>query len=100
MAVKFEKVKPGMVLYDRHKYRMGNTTIRSIGEWEVRVLEVDSEKRTALCSWNGNRPETYFARDFAGLSTWSMYDDGVEVRRGICDSVISVKKKRKAKEPK
>lgn len=97
MAIKFEKIQAGMTLYDRHKYKMGNTTLRSIGEWSVRVLEVYCEKRQAKVSWNGNTPEVYRERDLTSLYDWSMYDDGVEVTRGICDSVLKVTKKKTAK---
>ena len=54
--MKFENVKPGMVLYDRHREKMGNTTMSRWGEWTVRVIEVDLTNRRALVSWNGNKP--------------------------------------------
>ena len=50
------KIKSGMVLYDYHKERQGNTTISKEGEWLIRVFEVDLENRKAFCSWNGNAP--------------------------------------------
>ncbi len=60
--MKFERIKPGMTLYDVHSYRMGNTTIRSWGVWRVIVESVDAEKRTAVVRWNEvNRPETWTA---------------------------------------
>ncbi len=40
--MKFEKIKPGMVLLDIHSYRMGNTTMRQLGLWEVMVVSVDA----------------------------------------------------------
>ena len=58
--MKFEKIKPGMTLYDVHSYRMGNTTLKTMGCWTVRVISVDTEKRTAVVSWNGNRETTYY----------------------------------------
>ena len=60
MAIKFHKVKAGDVLYDVHSYRMGNTTLRSMGVWEVHVISVD-DNGTAMVSWNGNRPEKWYA---------------------------------------
>lgn len=92
MAIKFEKIKPGMVLYDRHKYTMGNTTLRSLGEWPVRVLEVDGEKRRALVSWNHNRPEWVSERRLSGYSTWSMYDKDAEVTKGFLGNVSRVRR--------
>lgn len=56
----FDRIKPGDVLYDVHREKMGNTTMSRLGCWEVRVISVDQEKRTAECSWNGNRPRTYY----------------------------------------
>lgn len=95
MAIKFEKIQPGMTLYDRHSHRMGNTTLRTIGEWRVKVLEVNAAEREALVSWNGNRPETWSAERLSRLFDWSMHDKGkAEIERGIWDSVVKVTKKR------
>jgi hypothetical protein len=69
MAIKFDKVTPGMVLLDIHSHAMGNTTMRALGCWEVRVISVDKEARTAMCSWNGNRPQCYTERQFKSLYT-------------------------------
>lgn len=59
MAIKFDKIEPGMVLLDIHSYRMGNTTMRRLGKWAVEILSVDKEARTALVRWNGNPPERW-----------------------------------------
>ena len=59
MAVKFEKIEPGMELLDIHRERMGNTTMREWGSWKVQVISVDRAARTAVVSWNHNRPETW-----------------------------------------
>lgn len=69
MAIKFDKVEPGMVLLDIHSHRVGNTTMRELGCWKVRVISVDRANRTALCSWNDNHPKTYYERDFRRLYT-------------------------------
>ena len=68
MSIKIDKLKPGMIVYDVHSYKMGNTTISSVGVWDVEILEVDLGRVTVLASWNGNRPETYHAR--AGKFSW------------------------------
>lgn len=65
--IKFEKIKPGMVLYDVHTYQMGNTTLRSHGEWEVDIIEVYPETRSASVSWNGNRPEVWGEKQLTKL---------------------------------
>jgi hypothetical protein len=66
MAINPELVKAGDVLYDVHKYKMGNTTMRATGCWDVRVLEViqpeEGDRRrlpTFRVSWNGNPPRIY-----------------------------------------
>lgn len=51
-----DKIKPDQVLHDYHRHKVGNTRRTEEGHWLVRVIEVDLEKRRALCSWNGNPP--------------------------------------------
>jgi hypothetical protein len=67
VAIKFETVKAGDVLYDYHSEQAGNTTMRRWGNWTVRVIEVNYEKRTALVSWNGNPPRKYYERQICRL---------------------------------
>lgn len=67
MAIKFEKVKPGMVLLDIHRQRMGNTTLSAWGLWHVRIIEVNEQQREAFVSWNDNRPEWWPARKIERL---------------------------------
>lgn len=58
MAIKFEKIQPGMTLWSRAKLRQGNVTgLRVTSEWQVYVYEVDSARRRALVSWNTNARE-------------------------------------------
>jgi hypothetical protein len=57
--VAFTTIKVGDVLWDCHKVRQGNTTVRKMGAWQVRILEIDPERRSAMASWNGNRPMRY-----------------------------------------
>lgn len=61
MAIKFEKIQTGMILYDCHSYRMGNTTLRSLGTWSVKIISVDRERRNAIVSWNGNAYTLWYA---------------------------------------
>lgn len=60
MSIKFEKIVPGMTLYDYHKQRMGNTMMSRMGCWHVRVKSVNAKKRTAIVSWNSNPDEEWF----------------------------------------
>jgi hypothetical protein len=65
--VKFEKLKPGMVVYDVHSYKMGNTTQSTVGVWEVRVVAVDIEAKCVTASWNGNPTKTFF---YGNVTKW------------------------------
>ena len=69
MAIKFEKIEPGMVLLDIHREKMGNTTMSEWGLWKVQVVSVDREKRTAVVSWNSNPSRTWSARELERLYT-------------------------------
>lgn len=53
--IKFAKIKVGMRLYSYHSYRVGNTTMRAMGNWPVDVKEVREDG--AVVSWNFNRDE-------------------------------------------
>ena len=55
MAIKFEKIQPGMLLYDVRK----NTGYggNKWNTWPVRIISVDAEKRCVTASWNSNPPE-------------------------------------------
>lgn len=93
MAIKFEKIKPGMKLYDRHKRRMGNTTLRTLGEWGVYVVSVDQEKRSATVRWNGNSEERWSEHRLVKLFDWSMHDSSVcEMDRGMFGAIYKVRK--------
>lgn len=67
--MKFDKIKVGDILFDVHSYRMGNTSIRTVGVWPVRILELHPESQSATVSWNHNddRPRRYFRRDLEKL---------------------------------
>lgn len=69
MAIKFEKITPGMVLLDIHRHRMGNTTMTELGCWKVYVRSVDPENRTVVASWNGNKDEVWPERRITRLYT-------------------------------
>jgi hypothetical protein len=57
MAIKFEKIKPGMTLYDVRKSTGFNSYRNKWDTWEVDVIEVYEDERQVLASWNGNKPE-------------------------------------------
>lgn len=81
MAIKFEKIQPGMTLYDRHRERAGNTTMTRLGEWRVIIVSVDAATRTAVASWNGNAPGVWHARRLEKLFSWSLRDGEPSARK-------------------
>ncbi len=60
MAIVFDRVKAGDVLYDVHREKMGNTTLSRVGCWPVRVLEVNQAEGWAVVSWNGNAAKKWW----------------------------------------
>jgi hypothetical protein len=54
------KIKPGQVLYDKHKHKMGNTKMTTWGVWPVSVKEVDPDGKFIVASWNGNPPRRMY----------------------------------------
>lgn len=65
--VAFTKIQPGNILWDCHRQQMGNTTMRRMTCWMVQVFEVDTEKRRAMCSWNGNSAKWWSERQIEKL---------------------------------
>ena len=76
--MKFEKLKPGMVLFDVGRHKMGNTTISTVSVWQVRVLEVH-EDRSITASWNSNQPKKMREREWSRLRA-----KRPELVRGAC----------------
>jgi hypothetical protein len=60
MTIKFEKIEPGMTLWDCR--RQSGFYQQKWGIWPVRVIEVDPDKRKVLASWNFNPPEWFSER--------------------------------------
>ncbi len=63
--MKLSSLKPGMVVYDVQRHRMGNTTVMTHSVYKVHVLEVHDNHIVA--SWNGNPPTKYFEGGVARL---------------------------------
>lgn len=60
--MKFEKLQPGMVVYDVGRRKMGNTTISTVSVWQVHIISVNSADLTVEASWNGNPPRRFHSR--------------------------------------
>ena len=61
--MKFEKLTPGLVVYDVHRHKLGNTTMSTVGVWKVHIVSVDHEAKRVTASWNGNPAKTFFYGD-------------------------------------
>jgi hypothetical protein len=77
--VNFDKLQVGQILHDYHKYKMGNTRMRKEGHWTLTVFEIDTVKRMALCSWNGNDPRWYSEK---GLNKFRTKEKKAKVKNG------------------
>jgi hypothetical protein len=69
MTVAITALKSGDVVYDARKVRQGNTTIRRLSVWAVRIIDVDAEGGKVIASWNGNPAKAYHAS--SGKFPWS-----------------------------
>lgn len=61
------RIKAGQVLYDKHRHKMGNTTMTTLGVWPVYVEEVDPNGRFIIARWNGNKPRKMFGKEVGKL---------------------------------
>ena len=62
-----KKIQPGDVLYDAHLVGMGNTTMRTLAVFTVRIMRV--AENGAWVSWNGNPERFYSERSLKKLRT-------------------------------
>lgn len=90
--MKFEKLQPGMTVYDVGRHKMGNTTMSTVAVWSVHVIEVDSERRRVTASWNSNRPRVYYERD---VTKWRA-NKPMLVRTMMGASRLATREERKA----
>ena len=54
MAIKFEKIKTGMTLWD---VRRSTGFRKEMDYWPVYIEKVNQEEKTVLASWNGNKAQ-------------------------------------------
>lgn len=66
-GMKFDKLKPGMVVFSVGKMRMGNTAIKTVVVHPVAIKSIDMQSRRVVASWNGNGDREYMERD---VSNW------------------------------
>lgn len=92
MAIKFEKITPGTSLWEVVTGKMGNTTISTVYVYEVKIISVCPETRTAVVSWNHNNPETWGHHRLCSLRAKKP-----ETTRGSLGQCILVRRKHKSK---
>lgn len=63
--VAFSAIKPGDVLYEKRRQKMGNTTMSRDVVYSVVVKEVHADY--AIVSWNGNAPTRWYSRQIEKL---------------------------------
>lgn len=56
------KLKVGQILYDKHRHKMGNTTMTRWGVWTVVVTEIDPEFKWIKGRWNSNPEQTFYPK--------------------------------------
>lgn len=59
--MQFEKLEPGMVLWEVRRSKMGNTNLSTQGMYRIDIVSVDKEARTFTARWNSNPARTYTA---------------------------------------
>lgn len=57
--MKIENLKPGQVVYNIGRHKMGNTSISTVFVWAVNIIKVDIERRVVTASWNSNKAKEY-----------------------------------------
>lgn len=62
--MKLEKLTPGMIVFDVGSHRMGNTALRTVAVWKVKIVSVDLEKRTVMASRNFNAPMRFYEQSW------------------------------------
>ena len=63
--MKLERIEVGATVYDVGRRKMGNTTMKTVCVWPVRVIEVDLTARTVKAAWNFNPARIYTEREFS-----------------------------------
>lgn len=67
MAIKFERVNAGDVLFQKKRVKAGNTTMSRDVIYDVKIIDIDYEAGRATVSWNGNRAETWYRHSIEKL---------------------------------
>jgi len=90
--MKIEKLIPGMIVYDCHKEKAGNTSIKTWGVWKICIISVDIETGTVVAKWNNNPARVY------GESSWKKWllEEPLLVSSGFFRNRKATKEEKKA----
>lgn len=55
--MKLTSLKPGDLVFNVEKTKMGNTTLKTISIYPVKIIEV--HENHVIASWNGNAPKRF-----------------------------------------
>ncbi len=82
-----------MVVYDVHSEKMGNTTMSTMGIWNVRIVSVDADTRSCMASWNGNPAKRFYAHN---IKKWRekkplLIDTGLGCRLATSEEIQAAK---------
>lgn len=92
MALKFEKLHPGMVIYSRGRERMGNTKMKTITQYASVVVAVDAEMRRVTVRFHGIEHSISEAR-LSRYFDWSMFDPAKAViETNTCGAITKVRR--------
>lgn len=89
-----KKLKPGDTVYSIHRYKMGNTTIKTVGYYPVKIVSVDEEKRRVTASQNHNPPTTFYEKQW---SKWHA-EKPVFVKTGMSQRLATKEETKKIRE--
>ena len=67
--MRLSSLKPGMIIYDVGRRKMGNTTLSTVSVWTVEIVSVDLDDGSVVARWNGNPPQTYGVRS---ITKWRL----------------------------
>lgn len=61
--MKISQLKPGMRVWNTMRRKMGNTTVSTIGVYQIYVHSVFEDH--VMASWNGNQLKKFYEREIA-----------------------------------
>lgn len=94
--MKLSSLKPGDIVFDVQKTKMGNTTLKTISVYRVKIIEVNDSH--VVASWNGNTPKKFGEM---AVSKWKKKEPvtivgGFGIRRLATKAEIAEMEKNKA----